>query len=143
MESATHERTKERLLRFLALGVVALVAGVFCLGLALAHEGREAMERSDAAFHRAEMVDAIAEARTAALAYVPGSEHVRRAERRLEAIARGAEAQGDWQLARRAWDALRLVTEQTDYPGRPVSTAGERARAALQRLDGRVAEPQH
>lgn len=98
------------------------------------------MERSDAAFHRGDLVEAIAEARTAALYYVPGARHVHEAEGRLEAIARGAEAEGNWKLARRAWDALRLIAQQTHYPGRPASEAGQRAQKALKRLDARQME---
>jgi hypothetical protein len=113
----------------LSLGLMAVVSGV-----TLTVKGRAALAESDQAFHQGDMRRSIAEARAAALSYVPGGEHVHGSYERLEAIARGAESQGDRDLARVAWDTLRVVLEQTDYPGRPSSDVLERARTNLKRL---------
>lgn len=122
------------LLRGLSLLLLTVVLGLVLFGWVLVRRGQAALEESDRAFHQGHMEESIDWAKRAGLAYVPGAEHVHRAEARLEAIARGAEAESRLSLARRAWDALRLVDEQTSYPGRPASAAGERARAALERL---------
>lgn len=92
------------------------------------------MAESDRAFHQGDLRVAVWEAKEAGLAYVPGSSHVRRSTARLEAIARGASAEGRWDLARLAWDALRLIDEQTAYPGRGQTAFGRRAREELQRM---------
>lgn len=137
------QRRASRLGRVLAItsGVVVALAVVLVLfALREIERGRDSLLASDAAFHRNDLPLAIREARSAGLAFVPGAEHVRRAEERLEAIARGAEAEGKVELARSAWDALRLVAAETDYPGRGDSEAGLRAEEALERLD-RAASP--
>lgn len=113
----------------LSLALLAVVSGV-----TLTVKGRASLTLSDEAFHQGDMRRSIAEARAAALSYVPGGEHVQASYERLEAIARGAESQGDKELARVAWDTLRVVLEQTEYPGRPPSEVLERARSNLRRL---------
>jgi len=126
---------KRRLLSAAAFGLVFFSVSLVVVGLREVGRGEAALERSDRAFHGGDLGTALRQARQAGLSYVPGAAHVRAAEERLEAIARGAEADGQHELARRAWDALRLVDEETDYPGRAPNAAGERARAALRRLD--------
>jgi hypothetical protein len=133
---------RETLFSMLSLIVVSCVIGISGLGFVLIHRGRDAMEKSDAAFHSGHLRESAKWAKAAALSYVPSAQHVKLAEQRLSAIARGAEGTGDWDLARRAWDALRVCDEQTRYPGRGVSPAGEQARGALSRLWARAAQEQ-
>lgn len=123
-----------RVFRHAALVILAIAVLVVVSGVALTLEGRAALERSNAAFHSGRMRDSISFARQAALAYVPGSEHVNASYDRLEAIARGAESEGDERLARIAWDTLRVVIEQTHYLGRPPSSTLELAEENLARL---------
>jgi hypothetical protein len=116
----------------------AIVAATVVLGVLVAREitrGQAALARSDQLFHSGDLLGALHAARDAALFYVPGAPHVDAARERLEAIARGAEAEANLGLARRAWESLRQVDEETAYPGRPPTASGERARAALRRLD--------
>lgn len=104
-------------------------------GLALTRRGVDEMQSSDAAFHSGDLSASLLHARAAALSYVPGSDHVRAAHERIEAIARGSEAQGNLLLSRRAWETLRVVLEQTDYPGRPKDERLHLAERSLQRVD--------
>jgi len=120
-------------LRPLLTAAVTLVLAVCVLGLVLVRRGTAAMDRSDRAFHAGDLRAAVWEAKAAGLSYVPGSSHVERAAARLEAIARGAAAEDRLDLARLAWDALRLIDEQTGYPGRGATAFGLRARAELER----------
>lgn len=95
------------------------------------------MRLSDSAFDEGDMRNSLTHARKAALAYVPGAEHVRDAYLRIEAIARGAESEDDLVLALSAWDTLRLVHERTRYPGRASSDVEARANEGLRRLRSR------
>jgi hypothetical protein len=113
----------------LVLALLAVVSGAF-----LTVRGKAALKKSDHAFHQGDMRQSIAYARQSALAYVPGAEHVGAAYSRLEAIARGAESEGDEALARVAWDTLRVVVVQTEYLGRPPSPALDLAEKNLKRL---------
>jgi hypothetical protein len=121
-------------LRTFVLAAASVLLALLLLGVVLVRRGEAALTRSDEAFHGGHLQVAIAEAKQSALAYVPGSEHVLGATERLEAIARGAEADGRRDLARLAWDALRVVDEQTAYPGRGPTASGALARQALLRL---------
>jgi len=119
-----------RVFFFGVAGALTLVT----LGVVLVRRGEAALAESDRAFHAGDLRVAVWEAKAAALAYVPGSDHVQKSTARLEAIARGAAAEGRWDLARLAWDALRLVDEQTDYPGRGPTEFGRAAKAELERM---------
>ncbi len=121
-------------LRWASLGLVAFVLFFVVSGLSLVSRGQEEMSLSDQAFDDGDLRKSIFHARKAALAFVPGAPHVQQAYERLEAIGRGAEAQGDEALARIAWEALRGAVEQTDYPGRPIPVAHEHAAQSLERL---------
>ena len=123
-----------RVFRFGALTLLVLALLVVVSGAFLTARGKDALDKSDRAFDRGDMRESIAFARQSALAYVPGADHVRGAYARLEAIARGAESEGDEVLARVAWDTLRVVVVQTDYLGRPPSPQLELAKKNLQRL---------
>lgn len=123
-----------RVLRFAALAALSLVLLLVVAGISLTVRGRAEMGKSDVAFHDGRLREALVHARQAALAYVPGAEHVHDAYARIEAIAVGAESSSDRVLAKIAWDTLRLVHVQTDYPGRPPSDIEGRAKAGLARL---------
>jgi hypothetical protein len=110
-------------------------------GVTLTARGRAEMEQSDTAFDKGELQLSVRHAEKAALAYVPGAEHVLAAYERLEAIARGAESEDNIPLALISWDALRLVHARTSYPGRPRSDIEDRAMQALQRLRARDQAP--
>ena len=125
-----------RIFRFLTLGILSFVLLLIVAGLTLTARGRDEMAKSDVAFHDARLRDAVVHARQAALAYVPGSDHVNAAHARLLAIAKGAESSGDRELARIAWDTLRLVHVQTHYPGRPASELEQQAENGVERLRG-------
>lgn len=121
-------------LRYLTIGFLSFVVLLIVAGVTLTGRGRSAMKQSDLAFHQGEKRKAVVAAREAALAYVPGAPHVARAHARIEAVARGAETEGDLALARFSWDTLRAVHLETDYPGRVAPPGLARARAGLERL---------
>lgn len=102
--------------------VVAAWAVVLVLLVALAavHQlraGSQAMEESDAAAAAGDRPLAIARARAAAEARLPGSPYPARAYARLAAIARDAEAHGDERTAQTAWAAMRAAAIETRAPG--------------------------
>ncbi len=123
-----------KVLRLLSVTVLLVVSTLVLSGLFLTGRGQDEMKQSDQAFHEGDLRASIRFARKAALSYVPGSSHVGAAHARLEAIARGAEAEGNFEIARLAWDSLRLVHVQTDYPGRPKSGAQAKAEERLKEL---------
>lgn len=134
MKGETKGGLSSQSLKWAAFGLVAFVILVVVSGLTLVSRGQEEMRLSDQAFDDGNLHRSIFHARKAALSFVPGAEHVKNAYERLDAIGRGAEAQGDEELARVAWEALRGAVEQTDYPGRPVPAAHDRAARNLERL---------
>lgn len=125
---------RSQAMRWGALGLLAFIVLIVISGFTLSTRGQAEMDRSDEAFHDGDLRTSIFHARKAALSFVPGSRHVELAYQRLEAIGRGAEAQGDEELARIAWEALRGVVEETNYPGRPRAPAHDRAVKSLKRL---------
>jgi hypothetical protein len=114
-----------------ALATMAIVAA---LTVEFARRGEAALVESDAAFNRGDVESAAVHARRAATAYVPGARHVTLAYERLHAIARGAEATGDPQVARLAWGHVRAAVLQTDYPGNASEPLRRQADASLARL---------
>jgi hypothetical protein len=128
-----HARTRG--LEVVGAVVLALLLGLFVLGFGLGERGRAAMQESDAAFHRGDLAESVRNAERALVLYVPASAHVREAEERLVSIARGAEAEKNWQLARRSWEALRVGYERTWYPGRPRARYSTEIERAVARLD--------
>jgi len=124
-----------RWLRNLALLAASLLALLAVAGVSLTRRGGQEMRLSDAAFHDGDLRASIVHAKAAALAYVPGSQHVLSAYARLFAIAKGAETRGDLLLARFAWETLRNVHVATDYPGRPRSDWERDAAAGIERID--------
>jgi hypothetical protein len=133
-------RTGVRVLEVSGAIVLALALGLLVFTLELQYRGRSAMERSDAAFHRGDLRESIREAQTALLAYVPSSDHVREAEQRLVAIGRGAETDQKFEVARAAWESLRVGYLRTHYPGKPDAEYLREAERALSRIDGELAK---
>ncbi len=127
--------------RVVPLLIMGLTLLMLASGVILTQRGRAAMVKSDEAFHQRKLRVSIVYARQAALAYVPGSPHVTQAWQRLEAIGRGAESENHVDLARIAWDTLRVVQEQTDYPGRSEGPYEAAAQRGLQRLARPQAAP--
>jgi hypothetical protein len=123
---------------WLRRAVQLLLLGVFFVGLITAREiqrGERALRASDEAFHRGDLETSVLHARTGAVAYAPGAPHVDAAYQRLEAIARGAEAEGRHALARTAWGAVRSAALQTSHWWVTRSEELERAQVALARLN--------
>jgi hypothetical protein len=123
---------------WLRRAVQILLLSVFFVALMTAREiyrGESALRASDAAFHRGDLQESVLHARAAAQAYVPGAPHVAAGYERLEAIARGAEAEGRYDLARSAWGAVRSSVVQTSHWLIPRQDALERANQALTRLN--------
>ncbi|MCH2109813.1 MAG: hypothetical protein MK135_10810 [Polyangiaceae bacterium] len=120
---------------WLSIGCLGVLAAGFVVGLRLVTEGRAAMAASDLAFHRGDLVEALRHAEFAGLQFVPGAEHCRGAEARIEALARGAEAHGQRKFALRAWRSLIRVEEQTAYWGRAESDRRALAIDAVRRLE--------
>lgn len=123
---------------WLRRAVQVLLLVVFALALKTArevHRGEGALRESDAAFDRGDLHRSVLHARTAALSYVPGAPHVSAAYERLEAIGRGAEAEGRYEIARLAWGAVRSSVLQTRHWLVPHKGELERAERALHRLN--------
>jgi hypothetical protein len=96
-----------------ALLLITLALGVVTLNVAI--EGERALARSDAAFHRGEVEEALAHALRAAMLYAPGAPHRGAAYERMAAIAVGSERQGNTGLALRAWRAIRGAALETRH----------------------------
>lgn len=102
-------------------------------------DGEREMRASDAAFDRDDLRASIHHARRAAAAYAPEAPHVARAYARLTAIARGAEARGDVQLAFVAWQAQRAAVLESRHLRQPFPERLEEASRNLARLGGQRA----
>jgi hypothetical protein len=100
----------------------------------MTRRGREALAASDVAFDQGRLDAAIALARAAAVAYVPGAPHVEGAYERLAAVALGAEAAGHPEVARAAWEAIRGATLETRHLWQPHPAHRDRASENLARL---------
>jgi hypothetical protein len=98
-----------------ASAIVIFVAGCILATATIVQvrAGARAIERSDAALSRADRPGAIAAARDAAQALVPGSPYPTLGYRRIEAIARDAEIHGDDTTAISAWRAMRAAALST------------------------------
>jgi hypothetical protein len=122
----------------------ALLLAVLMLGVLTARmvkEGEAALSKSDAAFDRGDLREAILFARRAAGLYAPGAPHVTAAFARLRAVAVGAEAAGDGEVARQAWGAIRGAALETRHVTAPHQAELERANSALARLQTTGAAP--
>lgn len=105
-------------------------------------DGEREIERSDAAFDANDLHGAIQHARRAASAYVPGAEHVERGYARLLAIARGAEAAGQPDVALLAWQAQRAAVLESASVLRPNTARLEEANRNLARLQAAKTAPE-
>jgi hypothetical protein len=112
------------------LGVLTLAA----LTARIVADGEAALAKSDAAFDKGDLRDAILYARRAAVLYAPGAPHVSAAYARLRAIALGAEATKDFDIARQAWGATRAAALETKHFTTPRALDLARANASLARL---------
>jgi hypothetical protein len=130
-------------LRRIALALLVLVLTLAGLTARVVMQGEAALARSDAAFDRGDLLDSIAEARRAAIAYAPGAPHVTAAYDRLVAIAIGAEATGRSDVAQRAWDAIRGAALETRHVSTPHADMLDRANANLSRLRARAGTSDH
>ena len=122
----------------------ALLLAVLMLGVLTARmvrEGEAALAKSDAAFDRGDLREAILHARRAAVLYAPGAPHVNAAFARLRAVAVGAEAAGDPEVARQAWGAVRGAALETRHVTAPHQAEIDRANSALARLQTAGAAP--
>jgi hypothetical protein len=125
--------------RRLAVVVAAALLGLGAMSWRALAVGESALERAEAAFDRGELRETIREARRAASSIVPGSTHVERAFTRLMVVARGAEASGDIELSRLAWDAVRGAALEGQSSFGPPSDHLLRANQQLARLSARQA----
>jgi hypothetical protein len=126
-------------LRFCGLIAAALVLLAALMTYRAVVEGERALDESEAAFDRGELVESLRKARLAASLVAPGADHVDRAFARLIVIARGAEASGDLDLARLAWEAVREASIQGQGPLSRPSDRLTRANENLVRLSTRAA----
>ena len=123
-------------LRRIALGMLLAVLVFAALTARIVSDGEAALQKSDAAFDKGDLRDAILYARRAAVLYAPGAPHVSAAYARLRAVALGAEATGQLEIARQAWGATRGAALETRHFGTPRELDLERANASLARLAG-------
>lgn len=125
--------------RRLAVVVAAALLGLGAMTWRALAVGESALERAEAAFDRGELRETIREARRAASSITPGASHVERGFTRLMVVARGAEASGDIELARLAWDAVRGAALEGQGSFGPASDHLARANQHLARLAARQA----
>jgi hypothetical protein len=121
-------------LRRLALAMLLGVLTLAALTARIVADGEAALAKSDAAFDEGDLRDAILYARRAAVLYAPCAPHVSAAYARLRAIALGAEATKDFDIARQAWGATRAAALETKHFSTPRAVDLARANAALSRL---------
>ncbi len=126
--------TAGRWLRGVALAMMLFVMAVAALTARAVIDGNREMQLSDRAFNRGDLGQAIDHARRAAVLYAPGAPHVAEAYARLEAIALGAEAGGQAETARTAWQAVRGAALETRHVWIPERAELARANQNLARL---------
>src|SRR5262249_15027502 len=123
-------------LRRIALGMLFAVLLFAALTARIISDGEAALAKSDAAFDKGDLRDAILYARRAAVLYAPGAPHVSAAYARLKAVALGAEQTGQFEIARQAWGATRGAALETRHFVTPRELDLQRANASLARLAG-------
>jgi hypothetical protein len=114
------------------LSALVLFLGVATLRAVL--DGEREITASDAAFDANDLHASIQHARRAASAYAPRAPHVERGYERLLAIARGAEASGQADIALLAWQAQRAAVLESQSLLRPFPERLEEANRNLARL---------
>ena len=117
----------------LLLFVLVLIGAVLSLRVIL--DGESEISASNAAFDRGDLSSALDHARRSATLYAPGAPHVERAYERLYALALGAEAAGQPQLAFLAWQAVRSAALESRHVFIPRASELERANENLARLE--------
>lgn len=115
-----------------ALSALVLFLAVATLRAVL--DGEREIMASDAAFDANDLHASIQHARRAASAYAPRAPHVERGYERLLAIARGAEASGQTDVALLAWQAQRAAVLESQSILRPFPERLEEANRNLARL---------
>lgn len=128
------EQRLSQLGRLLALVVCLAVLMTGMLIVRVHRAAEAALDVSEQAFDRGDLVGATDAAREALTWYLPGSPHVERAVARLRALAIGAEATGDTASALRAWEALRGGLFEVAHPWSRTSETFEEAGAGVARL---------
>jgi hypothetical protein len=121
----------------LLLVPLLLVGGLTGVVWRLALEGERAMMQSDREFDQGRLRESLLSARRAASLYAPGLRHLRRADARLDAIARGAEAAQSHEVSVLAWQAIRSTERQRRWG---FERPSDRAVAADQRLAALLAD---
>jgi hypothetical protein len=114
------------------VSALVLFLGVATLRAVL--DGEREIAASDAAFDANDLHGSIQHARRAASAYAPRAPHVERGYQRLLAIARGAEASGQADIALLAWQAQRAAVLESQSLLRPFPERLEEANRNLARL---------
>jgi len=127
--------------RRVALGLLIACVGIGLLTARAVEKGEAAVRESDRAFDRGEVHEAAHHARRAAVHYAPGAPHLRAAYDRLRAVAVGAEAAGDRETARFAWNAVRGAVLETRHVALPFPDELAAANRALARLEVQSDEP--
>ncbi len=128
-------------LRRLAVGLMTLVFAAAVLTARVVVDGEKEMRLSDQAFDAGDVRTATLHARRAAVLYAPGAPHVRPAYDRLVAIAVGAEAAGDTEVARTAWRAVRGAALETRHLWIPHQVELDRSNRNLARLQTMSTKP--
>ncbi len=118
-----------------AAGLLAsLVLALALFTLRQVSDGEAHLQLSDQAFDQDDLAGATLHARRAATAFAPGAPHIRKAYRRLEAVAVGAEANGRDAEALAAWRAVRSAALETRHLWLAAPRELERANENLARL---------
>ncbi|HEX7671092.1 MAG TPA: hypothetical protein VF395_15965 [Polyangiaceae bacterium] len=126
-----------------ALGMLLAVVILGALTARIVARGEAELRRSDVAFNRGDLREAVLYARRAAALYAPGAPHVPSAYARLSAVALGAEASGEPEVARQAWGAMRGAALETRHLWTPHAADLDRANANLARLASAPASVQN
>jgi hypothetical protein len=126
---------------WLRIATLVALAGVLTVAVATLRSiatGQAEMEKSDRAFDQGDLPRATLHARRAATLYAPAAPHVPAAYERLVAIAVGAEAAGQAEIAQTAWRAVRGAALETRHVHVPHAEELERANENLARLQAQV-----
>jgi hypothetical protein len=118
-------------------GLLALVVSLLFAAVLLfeaVRAGQAAMQSSDEEFNRGALGASIQSASRALRWDFPFAPHVSEAQARLLAIAVGAEAAGDNELALSAWGALRGAVYETAHPWKRDAALLQVTNAAIVRL---------
>ena len=130
-------------LRRVALGMLLGVLTLGALTARVVARGEAELSKSDGAFNRGDLRATILHARRSAVLYAPGAPHVPAAYARLSAVALGAEASGDADLARLAWGAMRGAALETRHLWTPRAAELVRANTNLARLSSVAGRGDH